>query len=230
MTTPTNTPAGTPVARPENVPEKFWDATKGAINTDALLQSYTALERSRGAQPANTPAAGAPQAAPSKIDMDALDADISASNGELTDELYAKYEQQGLPRELLDRHVSALKSEYQQFESQVFEIAGGKDQYNAVREWAKTNVPKAALQAFNDALEGNPSQALLAVQGLVAQYRNANGNPPNGLVSGGSGNPSTDVFGSWAEVTVAMRDPRYSNDPSYRQSVAAKLDRSNPKF
>jgi len=222
----TTTGAASAATRPENVPEKFWDATKGAINTDALLQSYTELERTRSAQPpANTPAAPA-----SKVDMAALDADIAASGGELTDELYTKYEQQGLPRELLDRHVSALKSEYQQFESQVFEIAGGKDQYNAVREWAKTNVPKAALQAFNDALEGDSSQALLAVQGLVAQYRNANGNPPNGLVSGVSGNPSTDVFGSWAEVTVAMRDPRYSNDPAYRQSVVAKLDRSNPKF
>jgi len=222
----TTTGAASAATRPENVPEKFWDATKGAINTDALLQSYTELERTRSAQPpANTPAAPA-----SKVDMAALDADIAASGGELTDELYTKYEQQGLPRELLDRHVGALKAEYQQFESKVFEVAGGsKEQYDAVREWAKTNVPRAELEAFNTALEGSNEQALLAVHGLVSRYRAANGNPPNGLLNGGSGNPSTDVFNSWAEVQVAMRDPRYSSDPAYRNSVVAKLDRSNPK-
>lgn len=32
--------------RPDNVPEKFWDAEKGAVNVDAVLKSYGELEKS----------------------------------------------------------------------------------------------------------------------------------------------------------------------------------------
>jgi hypothetical protein len=36
------------VAAPEGVPEKFWDADKGVLNTDALLASYKELESKLG--------------------------------------------------------------------------------------------------------------------------------------------------------------------------------------
>jgi hypothetical protein len=35
-------------ARPDGVPEKFWDAEAGALRTDALLKSYRELERKLG--------------------------------------------------------------------------------------------------------------------------------------------------------------------------------------
>lgn len=34
-----------PLERPENIPEKFWDAEKGEIMTDEFLKSYTNLEQ-----------------------------------------------------------------------------------------------------------------------------------------------------------------------------------------
>lgn len=43
--------AGKP-ARPADVPEKFWDAEKGAVNQEALLKSYLELEKTRGQPPA----------------------------------------------------------------------------------------------------------------------------------------------------------------------------------
>ncbi|QSI31472.1 hypothetical protein GNX71_18565 [Variovorax sp. RKNM96] len=39
--------ASTPPARPEGVPEKFWDATTGTVKTDDLIKSYAELERTR---------------------------------------------------------------------------------------------------------------------------------------------------------------------------------------
>lgn len=35
-------------ARPDEVPEKFWDAESGTVRTEALLKSYTELERKLG--------------------------------------------------------------------------------------------------------------------------------------------------------------------------------------
>lgn len=50
-----------PKQRPDNVPEKFWDAEKGEVRVDALAKSYDELQKlqSKGtqqSQPANTPA------------------------------------------------------------------------------------------------------------------------------------------------------------------------------
>lgn len=39
--TPTPTPEPAPAARPENVPEPFWDATTGAVKTDDLIKAWT---------------------------------------------------------------------------------------------------------------------------------------------------------------------------------------------
>ena len=41
-----------PAARPEGVPEKFWDPDAGQLRTEALLKSYLELERRLGAEPA----------------------------------------------------------------------------------------------------------------------------------------------------------------------------------
>ena len=36
-----------------------------------------------------------------------------------------------------------------------------------------------------------------------------------------------DAFRSQAELVSAMSDPRYDEDPAYRQDIIAKLERSN---
>jgi|GEM_PF-3136029 len=43
-------------ARPENVPEKFWDAKTGAIRSDALLKSYLDAEKKLGSGAGKAPA------------------------------------------------------------------------------------------------------------------------------------------------------------------------------
>ena len=47
-----------------------------------------------------------------------------------------------------------------------------------------------------------------------------------------TGKPSSnsEVFRSQAELVAAMGDPRYDNDPAYRQDVISKLDRSKINF
>lgn len=45
--------------RPDNVPEKFWDAEKGAVKTEDVLKSYTELEKSIGKPKYDIPASDA---------------------------------------------------------------------------------------------------------------------------------------------------------------------------
>jgi len=50
------------------------------------------------------------------------------------------------------------------------------------------------------------------------------------LFSGKAAAQQADVFRSQAEVVRAMADPRYDNDPAYRNDVFEKLERSNIQF
>lgn len=52
--------------RPANVPEKFWNAETGVVNTEALLQSYTELESGKSKAAAKPVVAVNPLEAPSK--------------------------------------------------------------------------------------------------------------------------------------------------------------------
>ena len=47
------------------------------------------------------------------------------------------------------------------------------------------------------------------------------------MFEGSVNNTNTDTFGSVAQVTDAMNDPRYSKDPAYRKEVEDKLARSS---
>jgi hypothetical protein len=65
----------------------------------------------------------------------------------------------------------------------------------------------------------------LAVEGLKAKYEQANGTEPS-LVQGKASATSEQGYRSWAEVTTAMNDTRYSSDPAYQADVKAKLANS----
>ena len=61
------------------------------------------------------------------------------------------------------------------------------------------------------------------------KYENAVG-VEGQLITGKAPSASTDTFRSQAELVAAMGDPRYDNDPAYRQDVISKLDRSKINF
>ena len=89
------------------------------------------------------------------------------------------------------------------------------------------NLPQDCVEAFDNLVEnGDPRAIRLAVAGLRAEYDRSNG-VDGELLTGKAPEQTVDVFRSQAEVVRAMSDPRYDDDPAYRQDVFNKLDRSN---
>lgn len=118
--------------------------------------------------------------------------------------------------DLTDREVMEIKN-----------MAGGDEGYSQMTGWAQENLPPQDVQAF-DALvaTGQMGAIRLAVAGLRSMYQEQVGYEGR-MLSGKSAVETADVFRSQAEVVRAMQDPRYENDPAYRNDVFAKLDRSN---
>jgi hypothetical protein len=102
---------------------------------------------------------------------------------------------------------------------------GGEENYVAMAQWAQKNWTPAQIAAFDTAVEGdNIHAALIAIGGLRAQYEKATGLAPSRVLTGNTGGSAdTTKFKSVAEMTAAMRDPRYKTDPAYRAMVAARL-------
>ena len=255
----------TPPQRPENVPEKFWDAEKGAVNTDALLQSYSDLSTKLGNSDQNqnqnpnsqmgievegqgddqnqqqNQAGGQNQqqqqqdsddnqnqrqADPVPQEFDKY-TDEFETNGKLSDESYKELqEKNGLSKDFVDRFISMQNQQREQQTQAIYESVGGQEGYKRMIEWAAKNLSQEEIGAFDSQIEsGDPNAAKLAVVGLSAIYQKANGNLPN-LIGGDAPRAPVGRFENTQQVTAAMRDPRYKNDPAYRKEVEDKLANS----
>jgi hypothetical protein len=107
---------------------------------------------------------------------------------------------------------------------------GGESSYNQLIDWAQDNLESNSQDAFDSIVNTGSVEAIkLAVSGLKAQMDESNGYEGR-MLSGKAPQNSGDVFRSQAEVVTAMSDPRYDNDPAYRQDLIEKLDRSDVQF
>lgn len=165
-------------------------------------------------------------AKPGNIDMAALNAEF-AEKGDLSPETRAKLESDGYPKEIVDSFIAGQKAIAEKWDAKAFEFAGGKESFDKMAEWAKSNFTPADAAAYNEAVtSGDEAKLKLAVQGLKSSYEAAEGIKPTLLQSNLKGGDSAG-FKSNAEMTAAMRDPRYKTDPAYRQSVEAKVHAMN---
>lgn len=218
-------------ARPEWLPEKF-------KTPEDLAKSYAALEKkmSQGteAKEEASPSAEIPstddaeQAVESAgLDFDALQTEYQANQG-LTDDTYESLAKSGIPREVVDSYIAGQEQLAVSLREQTFASVGGEEAYSSIMEWASTNLNAGEIEAYNTSINsGNMDQIQLTVQGLKSRYTAANGSEPK-LISGDTSSANAGGrFDSVAQLTEAMRDPRYAKDAAFRKSVQNKLANSS---
>lgn len=160
----------------------------------------------------------------SGLDMEAM-ADHFYENGELTEEHYESLEKAGIPREYVDQYIAGVQAEAERYRDQILQEIGGEDEFMTMAQWALANLSEAELEAYNEAVDsGDLSVVRSAVMSLAYRYQRGAGKDPE-LVGGRAGGVSG--FESLAQLTAAMKDPRYQNDPAYRREVEQKLARSS---
>lgn len=212
--------------RPEWLPEKF-------NSVEDMAQAYNSLEQKLGSQDEEEEELEDDELESivdgleeEGIDFDSLSQEFAELGG-LTEASYDSLVEAGIPRSMVDQFIDGQMAVANQMQQEAFEQVGGQEAYEDMVSWASDNMQEASIDAFNNAVNsGNVETANLAIQGLHAQYRSVNGNEPS-LVMGETKSVTGGVFDSAAQLTQAMRDPRYSSDSAYRQQVASKLSRSN---
>lgn len=215
--------------RPDWLPEKFKSA-------EDMAKAYSELESKLGQpqqqQEETQEAQGTESVSEVSelLDSKGLDFDVFQQEydetGQLSPDAYQALEEAGFPESMVDSWIAGQNALASQMTTEMYDIAGGGEEYAQMVQWASDNLPENEVSAYNVTMEsGDPNLIRLAVQGLNARYR-SEAEPT--LLQGGTGAVSTGGrFDSTAELTAAMSDPRYAKDPAYRQAVADKLAKSS---
>lgn len=228
--------------RPDWLPEKF-------KNVEQMAEAYAHLEKKQSSgnedegistgdegegeksEPetadTNTDASEVKQAVENAgVDFDSLQGEYD-EHGKLSEEAYGKLSEAGFPQDLVNSWIAGQEALANNYQNAVYESVGGEESYQEMTKWAGDNLSKSEISAFDRAVgSGDIDMVKLAVSGLKTKYQSAEGTDPS-LIEGQSSKSTGGNYGSWAEVTQAMSDPRYNSDPAYRQSVSAKIARSN---
>jgi hypothetical protein len=211
--------------RPEWLPEKF-------ANAEELAKAYSNLESKLGnnEQTEEIPVEEQPQTQDEVEKATGLKLDDYyneyAENGNLSDESFNKLNDMGLPRDLVESYMRGQQAITDSMTQDMYNIAGGEQEYKAMLDWASNNLSDSEIQAYNNALETDIAQAKLTLTGIQAKYQTGSSNEPN-LTQGQVVNNRTDVFNSTAEIVNAINDSRYAEDTHYRKQVEEKIGRSN---
>jgi hypothetical protein len=205
-------------SKPEGLPEKF-------KSVEDLAKSYQELEKKLGdSQPKETEVSKDTNSnldiAEKAVETAGLNMETLASEyaekGELDEKSYEALEKAGIPKDYVNQFIEGQKAIADQQATSIKNMVGGADAYAEMSNWAAENMSDEEKSAYNTAVNSKDIEtAKLAVVGLKAKFEKANGNEPN-LLEGKATVSGEKGYASWAEVTRAMSDDRYSKDPAYQ--------------
>jgi len=182
-------------------------------------------------EPSQEPSADSAQAAVENagLDWDTLSSKISET-GELGDDDYAALAESGIPEDIARNYVRMVQSDTESVVADVMTRFGGEETFTQVYNGLVDN---ASLEVRNkiDEMLRDPitREAGIATAWQHSGLQNPGSTPAApppppaapAPARGGAAQvpPSSAGFGSMEEMSLAMRDPRYSTDPSYRAEV-----------
>ncbi|MEG2313355.1 MAG: hypothetical protein RSB01_05320 [Brevundimonas sp.] len=234
----------TGTARPDNIPEKFWDSATGTVRTDDLLKSYSELETKfrspekvedetvKSDEPrtdlkiekAEDKASDEPQANPITTTFESFAQRYEETSGQVTEDDIASIVALGVPENIVANYLAGLEALARESFGRAYTVAGGEEAFNEATAWAVKNLSDAEIENYNSLVE-NAKTASTGVEWLMSKYKAAT--PQEGTFVQAQAHSSTgDIFASRDEMVAAMRSEKYLNDRSYQREVAEKVERS----
>ena len=216
--------------RPEWLDEKF-------SSPEELAKAYKELQSKLGSSGDNTDEQEDTVEEVKQTEATPIQSAIASAsedfekNGELSAASFKALEKAGIPKEYVEAYMEGIKTQIQSESSKIQESVGGAEAYQEMTEWALDNLSEGEIEAFNSIVEkGTIEQAKVAVKGLYARYVSEGSGSSPKLLQGGTRGTGVAPFTSAAQVTAAMRDPRYDKDASYRQEVQQRMAVSSNPF
>lgn len=215
---------------------------------DDLLKAYEELQKKLGQdtpEPDEEPSEEQPEASEEESETEEEEAEPSELVGYM-EQLSKVYDEHGSINDADIDKLSQMDSkdlikaylEYygkssqqatmqQEAVNEIYGAVGGQENYNEMVSWAGQNLPQEDIDSFNQVTNSNNPVAIkFAVEALYNRYRSAEGYEAP-LVTGKKASGGVKPYRSQAELARDIADPRYHNDPAFRQDVEQRLARSN---
>lgn len=143
-------------------------------------------------------------------------------NGAITEEQYDQLNKAGIPDNVIDDYIDSIDAKQVKFTNDIYEIAGGEEQYNTIKSWAEDNIPSEQLEAIG---QMDKNGMLLAMRGIKAEYDAAN--PSDGVrIIGDTKIATKGAYASQADYIIDVSDKRYGTDKRYTKAVDDKFANS----
>jgi hypothetical protein len=227
-------------AKPEGIPDKFYNPVTGEVDYQSLAKSYVELEKSKNKpveKPVDTPKDNSKSettddvankaVSDAGLDMQSLSAQY-AEEGELSQDSYDKLAKAGIPKEMVDSYIDGQTAKVEVMRTQAYSITEGAEGYKAMIEWAKVNGSPTDVQAYNAAINSPVAGVReLAVRDMWSKYGADTGNTGSLITGKTNSKVSSGAYESRAQMMTDMADPKYKTDPAFRAKVEGKLANSN---
>ncbi len=146
-------------------------------------------------------------------------------DGELTEQVYEKFEGAGIPREAVD-HIQELE-DYKQA-NELKEVTSEVADYPALQKWAGDNLSESEISIFDNIVEnGTLDEMRFAVNNLNARMMGSTAPRQSRLIKADAIAQAEGGYESQAQMLHDMADPRYKSDSAFREAVARKASKSN---
>lgn len=142
------------------------------------------------------------------------------TTGTLSDEAFEALANVGLSRELVQQYADNFNYRQEGVLREATEYAGGEENWQQLSAWAAQNLQESEVEGYNQML--GTDQWKVAIDAIRARRSTSTGEP-NMINGSGIGGNSTSGYRSKAEMKVDMSNPKYSNDPAFRQEVMRKM-------
>ena len=215
--------------RPEWLPEKF-DSAEAMAKAYSDLESKFTKDQQEGSETLISKGERDSESPSVSLDDFAEFNTEFAETGDISEDSRAKIEGWGIPREMIDGYIKGQQAMLDTHFRSIYEEVGGESNYENMISWAKESLPPGDQTAFNEAVvNGTPEQMMFAIRSTASRWRAETGTPSTmPLIQGDTGSAgASGSFQSVAQLTEAMRDPRYTKDPAYRKDIETRLSHSN---
>lgn len=148
--------------------------------------------------------------------------DDYSANGKLSEASYKKLKDMGISKQMADSYIAGQKALVDSTVAKSYESVGGKENYDAMINWAKESLTDAQKQGFNKQLAtGDADVMAMAIEGLFTKYREATKQPVR--IKGEAVAPqSNNIFQDRNEHLKATSNRLYGNDVKYTAMVDRK--------
>lgn len=218
------------VDRPEWLPEKFESA-------EAMAKAYSELESKMGGSTSEDEdseyeyeyeeSEESESVESSGISVEAMEefSNEFYETGDLSEESLGRIESEfNIPQDIARAYVEGQKALVEQARQSIFNEVGGQQNYEEMIEWAKDSLSDADINAYDTAISSNDMDtARMVAKGLYAQYTAAGGKSPSLSRGSAASTGGADGYQSWQQVSADMQNPKYRQDPAFREEVKNRL-------